>query len=497
MINEEKARIKTLKAIQKELINPYPSQCKRTHTCKQVKEDFNQLLKQKKSIILAGRICLLRAHGKICFVDLKDGTGRFQAFFRQNNLGEKNYQLFSKHLDLGDFIQVKGKLFKTKRGEPTLEVKDWKILSKALLPLPEKWHGLENIETRYRQRYLDLIANPEVVKIFQVRSHLVKLIREFLDEKGFQEVETPILQPLAGGAAAKPFITKHQALNTNLYLRIAPELYLKRLVIGGIDKVYEIARCFRNEGIDWAHNPEFTQVEFYQAYANYEDLIKLTEEFFKFILKQLGHKDLKIDYQGKKLNFKPPYPRIDFREALLKQTSIDIDKHKNFKSLAKASKKFISVNPKWNKGKLLDELYKATVRSKIIQPAFIINHPIELSPLAKKITDRPNYVERFQLLVAGSEICNAFSEVNNPLDQSERFKEQQKLLKAGDEEAQPADQDFIEALKYGMPPTAGQGIGIDRLVGLLTDQHNIRESILFPILRQKTKVQRKLKSKKR
>jgi len=479
-------RLKKIKNIIRQGINPYPSQGKRTHTCQEADSGFKQIEKAKEKLILTGRLVLLRLHGKACFANLEDSSGRFQFFLNQNDLGEKDYNFFVDNIDVGDFLQVKGKLFQTKKGENTLRVEEYSLLSKSLLPLPEKWHGLSNIETRFRQRYLDLISNAEVRKIFAVRSKIIKLIREFFDQRNFLEVETPILQTLAGGAAAKPFTTHHQALDTELYLRIAPELYLKRLVIGGIERVYEIARCFRNEGLDRTHNPEFTQIEFYQAYADYNDLMTLTEELMVFLLKNLGFSDLKIEYQGQTIDFQPPYTRLDFRQAIIKETKSDIDKYKKIKDLTSQVKSLgIKTDKTWGRGKILDELYKEFVLPKIIQPTFIINHPLELSPLAKKIPDRPDYVERFQLLVKGLEVCNAFSELNDPLDQEARFESQNELREKGDEEAQSADQDFITALKYGMPPTAGEGIGIDRLINVLTNTQNIREVILFPILKPK------------
>ena len=482
----ESGRLKKIKNIVKEGVNPYPSQGKRTHSCKEADSNFGQIEKDQENITLTGRLVLLRLHGKACFANLEDYSGRFQFFLNQNDLGEKDYNFFVDNIDVGDFIQVKGKLFQTKKGQNTLRVGEYLLLSKSLLPLPEKWHGLSNIETRFRQRYLDLISNPEVRKIFVVRSKVIKLMREFFDQRDFLEVDTPILQTLAGGATAKPFITHHQALNTDLYLRVAPELYLKRLIIGGIERVYEIARCFRNEGLDRTHNPEFTQIEFYQAYADYNDLMILTEELMAFLLKNLGFSDLKIEYQGQIINFKPPYPRLDFRQVIIEETKLDIDKYKEIKDLTSQVKSLgIKVDKTWGRGKILDELYKEFVLPKIIQPTFIINHPLELSPLAKKIPNRPGYVERFQLLVNGLEICNAFSELNDPLDQESRFEAQKELRKRGDEEAQSADQDFITALKYGMPPTAGEGIGIDRLINILTNTQNIREVILFPTLKPK------------
>ncbi len=482
----ESDRLKKIRNIIEQGVNPYPSKAKRTHSCQDVDSDFNQIAKTKKCVTLAGRLVLLRVHGKACFANLEDFSGRFQFFLNQDDLGKKDYNFFIDNIDIGDFLQIKGRLFQTKKGENTLRIENYSLLSKSLLPLPEKWHGLSNIETRFRQRYLDLISNPKVRKIFTVRSKIIKLIREFFDQRHFLEVETPILQTLAGGAAAKPFVTHHQALNTELYLRIAPELYLKRLIIGGIERVYEIARCFRNEGIDRTHNPEFTQIEFYQAYADYNDLMILTEKLIVFLLKNLGFPDLKAEYQGKVIDFNPPYPRLDFRQAIIKETKIDIDKYKKIEDLILQVKPLgIKIDKTWGRGKILDELYKEFVLSKIIQPTFIINHPLELSPLAKKFPDRPDYVERFQLLVYGMEMCNAFSELNDPLDQELRFEDQKKLREKGDEEAQSGGKDFVTALKYGMPPTAGEGIGIDRLVNILTNTQNIREVILFPILKPK------------
>ncbi len=478
-MDEEQQRIKKIKDLIVKGIDIYPSRPRRSYTCQQADKKF----KKDKKIVLVGRLVLLRLHGKICFADLEDGTGRFQIFLNQNDLGE-NYGFFVKNIDIGDFLQVQGELFKTKREEKTLKVLSWKILAKAILPLPEKWHGLVDVETRFRQRYLDILSNKEAKEIFLKRSRIIKLIRDFFDKQGFIEVETPVLQPLAGGAAARPFVTHHHALGINLYLRIAPELYLKRLIVGGFEKVYEIARCFRNEGIDWSHNPEFTQIEFYQAYADYRDLMKFTEKILSHLVKNVIGNFI-FEYQGQKINFKPPYPLLDYRQALLKYAGIDLDKEDNDGLMKKAKELKIRPDKSWNRGKIIDEIYKETVRPKIINPTFLINHPIEISPLAKQMSERPDYTERFQLLVSGFEICNGFSELNDPLEQEKRFKEQQKSLDRGDEEAQPFDQDFITALKYGLPPTAGEGIGIDRLVIILTNTHNIREVILFPTMRPK------------
>lgn len=476
-------REQKLKNIIKSGIDPYPARSQRDYLCQEVALNFEEIEEKDREIILAGRLVLLRLHGKVCFANLEDVSGRFQLFLSQDDLGEDAYNFFKENIDLGDFLQAQGKVFLTKKGEKTLRLTSYQLLSKSLLPLPEKWHGLADTEKRFRQRYLDLIANPEVRRIFETRSKAIKLLREFLDQRNFREVETPILQPLAGGATAKPFVTHHQALDRDLYLRVAPELYLKRLVIGGMERVYEVARCFRNEGIDRTHSPEFTQVEFYQAYADYQDLMELTEELMVFLLKGLGL-GMKIEFQEQEIDFTPPYPRWDFREALIEKAGIDIDQYPDQKKLAnEAIKKGLTLDKTWGRGKIIDELYKEFVLPQVKQPVFIINHPLELSPLAKKMKERPAYVERFQLLINGLETANAFSELNDPLDQIARFKEQKKLQDRGDEEAQIADEEFVTALKYGLPPTAGEGIGIDRLINILTNTQNIREVILFPTLK--------------
>ncbi len=481
--DEKQARLLKLKEIRELKINPYPSKNKRTYTCAKAVLNFDNLSQKQKLIALAGRLKTIRIHGGLSFAHLEDGTGALQLSLRRNVLGDKQYNFFKNLIDIGDFIRVKGTLFTTKMGEKTLEAQSLKLLAKSLRPLPEKWHGLSDIEIRYRKRYLDLIANPQVRTIFKKRNLIIKAIREFLDKDGFIEVETPVLQPIPGGAAARPFITHHFALNIDLYLRIAPELYLKRLIVGGFEKVYEIARCFRNEGIDWAHNPEFTQVEFYQAYADYNDLMKLVERFFIFLIKRLNG-SAKIVYDKNEIDLTPPYEKITFRDALMQYANCDIEQHPNRESIAKKARELgLEILSTDDRGKIIDEIFKKIVRPKIIKPTFVINHPIELSPLAKKIYANPKYVERFQLIIGGLELVNAFSELNDPIDQRERFLTQQKLRVAGDMEAMLIDEDFIEALEHGMPPTAGLGMGIDRLTALLTNSHNIKEVILFPVLK--------------
>ena len=488
MIEEEAQRRVRLEKVRQLGLDPYPTQSKRTHTVDQVIGLFDKLAKKKEIITLVGRIRYLRKHGGLTFIKVEDQTGRFQVALKKDEIGTDEYAQFHEIFDVGDFVQVKGTLFRTKTDEPTLMTTKYTMLTKALLPLPEKWHGLSDVEIRYRKRYLDMIANEHVRVNFILRSKTIELIRKFFTEKGFMEVETPILQPLAGGASAKPFITHHNALDTDLYLRVAPELYLKRIMVGGFEKVFEIARCFRNEGIDHDHNPEFTQIEFYWAYADYEDLMNLYEEFMPYLLEGLGL-GLKIPCGDKTANFKPPYPRITMRDLIKKHAKIDIEKFKTAKDLFKEAKKkgVEDIKSTDGRGKLVDEIYKTFARPKIIDPVFVIDHPVELSPLTKRKPDDPRYVERMQLVCcAGNELTNGFTELNDPLDQEERFKEQEKLRGAGDEEAQPYDEDFIDALKQGMPPAAGLGMGIDRLVKMLANSPNLKEVIIFPTLKPKS-----------
>ena len=477
-----KNRLKKLKAIESAGFLAYPGETKRSHFCLQAVEDFSKLARLKKEIVLAGRIMSLRPHGGLVFAHIEDGSGKIQLSLKKDRIGEKSFQFFLDNFDIGDFIETRGILFKTKRGEKTLEVVDYKFLAKSLLPLPEKWHGLKDIEERYRKRYLDLIFNPEVKKKFELRTKIIKELRNLLEKEGFLEVETPILQPLYGGAKAKPFKTYLNVLALDLYLRISPELYLKRLLIGGCEKVYEIGKCFRNEGVDRSHNPDFTMLEFYWAYTDYKKLMKFTEKLFSELLKNLFG-SLKIKYKGKEINFKAPWPRIELNQLIKKYTKINIDEI-HLEALKKEAKK-LGIEPKGERAEIADALYKKICRGKIWQPTFIIHHPLGAFPLAKQLEKNPNKTANFQLVVADIELINAFSELNNPLEQKRRFQEQEKIFKTGFEEAQRLDKDFIEALEYGMPPAAGFGLGIDRLTALLTDSHSLREVILFPTMRPK------------
>ena len=477
-----KNRLKKLETIQKSGFLVYPEKTKRTHKIGEVLENFSKLEKSKKEIIISGRIKSLRIHGGATFLHLEDGTGKIQIFLRKDGIGEKAYKFFLDNFDIGDFIEVRGVLFKTKKGEKTLESADFKILSKSLLPLPEKWHGLQDIEERYRKRYLDLIFNPEVKKKFELRSKIISTIREFLETEEFLEVETPILQPIYGGAKAKPFKTHLNAFDMEMYLRIAPELYLKRLLIGGFEKVFEIGKCFRNEGVDRFHNPDFTMLEFYWAYADYKDLMKLTEKLFDFLLKKV-FSSTKISYQGKEVDFKAPWPRVEFSQLIKKYTKINLDEINRDALFKKAAELGIKLEKGLEKAEIADEIYKKFCRPKIWEPTFVIHHPLGFQPLAKALEKEPQKLANFQLVAAGFELLNAFSELNDPIEQRRRFEEQEKMFKSGFEEAQRKDADFLEALEYGMPPAAGFGMGIDRLVSLLTDSHGLREVILFPTMR--------------
>jgi lysyl-tRNA synthetase class 2 len=479
-IREDKVRLDRLEYLHSAGINPFPSTTEPHNPIAEVLQKPEQT-----AVAIAGRLVSKREMGKISFSHIKDASGKIQVAFSEKELGKESYKLFIKYFDLGDFLHITGDLFITHKGELTILVKKYTLLSKSLLPLPEKFHGLTDIEIRYRQRYLDLIANEESMRIAKIRSVIVKEIRNYFDAKGFFEVETPVLQTLYGGALAKPFTTHHNALDIPLYLRVAPELYLKRLIVGGFEKVYEIAKCFRNEGIDNNHNPEFTQIEFYWAYANYQDLMNLIEDLLPKIITSAGL-PLRMNIGGTEVDFTPPYPRHTMREIIKQYAKIDIEEYSDQQSLyAKIKDLHIEgVDAQTGYGKMVDEIYKTYARPYITNPIFMTDHPVELSPLAKRKSDNPRYVERMQLVcVGGNELCNGFSELNDPLDQELRFKEQERLQMAGDDESMPFDEDFVTALKHGMPPTAGLGMGIDRLIKLLLDTQNLKEVILFPTLK--------------
>ena len=443
------------------------------------KEDLE---KTRVDVVVAGRIVAMRSFGKAGFGHLQDGSGRIQFYFQKNTLGEDKYAFFKK-LDIGDFMGVKGFLFRTKTNELTIDIEDFTLLSKSLRPLPEKWHGLTDVELRYRQRYLDLIVNPDVRKVFLLRTKIVQAIRSFLNDRGYIEVETPMMQSIPGGATAKPFKTHHNALDMDLFLRIAPELYLKRLLVGGFEKVYEINRNFRNEGISTRHNPEFTMLEFYTAYADYRVLMDMTELMISSIAQDVLGKT-EVEYEGHLINLSPPWKRITYLDALREAGVSDEVLTDGAKAREYAKKLGAHLTGREPLGKVLNEIFEALVEPKLIQPTFITDYPTDISPLSKKCDDNPNFVERFELFVVGRELANAFSELNDPVDQKERFLKQVSEGEAGDEEAHQMDEDFIRALEYGMPPAAGEGIGIDRLVMLLTGASSIRDVILFPQMKK-------------
>ena len=481
-------RLEKLERIRARGIDPYPCSYQRSHTTQEAVASFKQQEEVEKSAVgseltLAGRITASRFMGKAAFLDIRDGSGKIQLYFRCDLLGEERYELLN-DLDIGDIIGVKGKLFQTKSQEITLDVSDFTILSKSLQPLPEKWHGLVDVDKRYRQRYLDLISNEEVKPVFMVRSRAVAAIRRFLDGRGFVEVETQVLQPIAGGAMARPFVTHHHALDQDLYLRIALELYLKRLIIGGFDKVYEIGRTFRNEGISIKHNPEFTMLESYQAYADYNDMMSLVEDMLYYVVREAVG-ETGVDFGGELVDFTPPWRRGSLRKAMKEHCDIDFEDYPEAASLrARMEQMGMEVDPGKDRGRLIDELISTFIEPQLIQPTFLIDYPVEMSPLAKRKRDDERLVERFEAFIGGMEIANAFSELNDPLEQRERFR-QQVEERVGDEEKEVIDEDFLLALEYGMPPTGGLGVGIDRLIMLLAGKQSIREIILFPQLKTK------------
>ncbi len=474
-------RIKKLGILRERGITPYPSAYRRTHSIIEVLQKFSALERAKKKLSIVGRIMAKREHGGSTFFDLRDDSGKIQIYLKKDILVNA-YDLALETIDIGDFIGVEGRVFKTQKGEPTIEVSSWSMLAKSLRPLPEKWHGLQDVEERFRKRYLDLLMNNEIRARFVLRSQIIDTIRDFHRKNGFLEVETPMLHPVPGGALAKPFVTHHNALDLDLYLRVAPELYLKRLLIGGLDKVFELGKSFRNEGIDATHNPEFTILESYSAYWNEEDMMKFVESLFIALAKHFWKKQ-EVGFDGKKINFKAPFSRVTFKDLLARYALITGYDGETRDSLATRARQLgIDTEKSDPKGKVADEIYKKICRPHLIQPTFVTNHPLDISPLAKK-AERAGEVRRFQLIVAGMELANGFAELNDPLEQRERFEEQEKMLGAGEEEAHRIDEDYIEAMEYGLPPAAGLGIGIDRVVMLFTNTKNIREVVLFPTMR--------------
>jgi lysyl-tRNA synthetase class 2 len=474
-------------------VEPYPRAYDRTHTIEELVSEYGgrtgeQLDAAEARTRTAGRILAIRSFGKANFLVISDGRSRIQAYIRKDALSERDFSVFGL-LDFGDFVGVEGRLFRTKTNELTIWASSLVFLAKSFHTLPEKWHGLSDVETRYRQRYLDLIVNPDSRRVFEVRSRVLAAIRAFLNARGYLEVETPMMQPIAGGALARPFITHHNALDIDLYLRIAPELYLKRLTVGGLERVYEINRNFRNEGISTQHNPEFTMLEFYQAYSEYTELMAMTEEMLAFVARDAIGTD-QIRFGQHDISLAPPYRRIALREcaresaaATLRTEVSEADLRNRERAAALARQLGLEIEAAWGPGKIATEIFERLNEHRLIQPTFIHDFPTEVSPLSKQRPDDPDTVERFELYVGGFELANAFSELNDPAEQRRRFEGQIAGRAAGDQEAHAMDEDYIRALEYGLPPTAGEGVGIDRLVMLLTNSLSIRDVILFPLMR--------------
>jgi len=477
---------KEVEEFRAENIDPFGHSFTRTHQISALLEQFKDLSigeSRSEEISITGRLMALRRHGKAIFGDLEDMSDKIQIYIQSNEIGEQSFRYFSK-IDVGDILGISGIVFRTRTGEITVLVKKFTLLCKSIRSLPEKWHGLKDIEIRYRKRYLDLMVNPEVRDIFITRSRVIQSIRDFLNNKGFLEVETPIMQPIPGGATARPFITHHNTLNRDFYLRIAPELYLKRLLVGGFEKVYELSRNFRNEGISTRHNPEFTMLELYEAYGDYHTIMQITEELLIHVVKEVQG-GLEIEYQGQKIDFTPPWKRIGMYEAIEKATGVQMSKI-NPEDFPLIIKKYnLEIKGIVSKGEIASELFERYVEPLLIQPTFVIDIPTELSPLSKQKKNNPELVERFELFISSMELANAFTELNDPKEQRRRFEEQVAKKEAGDMESHFMDEDYIEALEYGMPPAGGLGIGIDRLVMLLTNSISIKEVILFPQLKSK------------
>jgi lysyl-tRNA synthetase class 2 len=465
----------------------YANDFKPSHTISEIVGAFSQASDEEltgapKDLAISGRIMAIRRMGKASFFHMQDRRGRLQVYIQQNQVGEEGYALF-RTLDIGDIVAVTGHLFRTRTKELTLEARQLRLLTKCLRPLPEKWHGLADVEARYRQRYVDLMVNPEVREVFEKRSRIVRRLRRFFEERDFLEVETPMMQAIPGGAAARPFVTHHNTLDMELYLRVAPELFLKRLLVGGFERVFELNRNFRNEGISVRHNPEFTMLEVYQAYAAFDDLMHLTEELFVTLANEING-SLQVSYGGQNIDLTPPWRRLTIAEAIVAYGGADAGEIETWEGLRRyAANKGLHVDAAAPYGYLLVEIFEEVAEAQLIQPTFMTGYPIEVSPLARKNDENPALVDRFELYIGGRELANAFSELNDPADQRQRFVEQMAARAAGDDTANPIDEDYVRALEYGMPPAAGEGIGIDRLVMLLTDSPSIRDVILFPLLR--------------
>lgn len=482
MPSERENRIKKLNTLREMGVDPYPPRTNIDRIIAKAIEDFDNLVQSENPIDIAGRLIAFRAHGGSSFAHIRDGSAKIQLYFRRDVIGEESYNILKKLVDIGDFIEVKGTLFTTRTGEKTLQVKEWKLLSKSLLPLPEKWHGLSDDDLKVRLRYLDAVIELEIKKRFEKRSTIIDAIRNYLKNEGYLEVETPILQPLYGGASARPFKTKHNALDLTLFLRVAEELYLKRMIVAGFDRVFEIGRNFRNEGMDRLHNPEFTMLELYEAYGDYNRMMDIAEEMLVKAATALEN-STEISYGGKSASLETPFERIGFYDALKKYAGLDAAVLSDHELRDEIERREIAVRENATRWQLIDELFSELVEPHLIAPIFVLNYPVALSPLAKQKAQQPDIVERFELFFFGMEIANAFTELNDPLEQRRRFEAQMELRAKGDPEAQVLDEDFLTAMEHGMPPTGGLGVGVDRLAMILTDSHSIRDVIFFPLNR--------------
>ena len=480
-----KTRAEKLKKLRKAGVDPYPIKTWRTHSVGEVLSDFERLLSEKRSVVITGRIMSQRVHGGLAFVDLDDGSGTLQVMFRQDKLGDPTFELFLETVDVGDFLEVSGDIMLTKREERTVEVSKYRYLAKSLRPLPEKWHGLQDVEERYRSRHLDLLFNPDVRKKFERRFRVIAYLRKFFSELGYTEVETPILQTIAGGATARPFATRMNDLNLDLFLRVAPELFLKRLLVGGMERVFEIGKNFRNEGMDREHNPEFTMLEAYAAYRDHEWLMERVEDLMIGLATELNGKP-EIVFDGQTISLSKPFKRMAFMDIIKEHGGLEYDLADEDDFVRRAEELEVSIEKGMHKAIIGDEIYKKVARPSMKEPVFVTDHPVDLSPLSKRSEDTPGTVARFQLVIGGFELCNAFAELNDPTDQRARFTEQESRRSKGDDEAHPMDEDYLEAMEYGMPPAAGIGIGVDRLCALMTDSHTLREILLFPTMKPRT-----------